>query len=141
MCIRDSYVPDTQTHIWLAPGGGIESGEEPLAALKREVWEETGYQEDDPTIHGPVWHRRHAFVFRGEDFDQEELYYLWPVSRFAATGEGNPAVHEQELVDQLRWWHLDEICTSDEIFVPLKMAKYLRQLLTEVPEFPLEVGL
>jgi 8-oxo-dGTP pyrophosphatase MutT (NUDIX family) len=133
-------VPDTGKRIWLAPGGGIEADEDHRTALEREVWEETGYREASPKIAGPVWHRRHAFIFRGESFDQEEYFYYWPVQKFAATGEHNPAEHEAELLDELRWWSLADIAASDEIFVPLTMALHLCDLLSEVPESPVEVG-
>ncbi|NKB99164.1 MAG: NUDIX domain-containing protein [Pseudomonadales bacterium] len=135
------YVPDTKEYIWLAPGGGIEPSEDHLAALEREVWEETGHQEPSPRITGPVWHRRHAFVFRGESFDQEEFFYYWPVEKFVASGEQNPAEHEAELLDELRWWSVAEIAASDETFVPLTMAEHLRALLAERPTAVIEVGL
>lgn len=134
------YVPDTDTHIWLAPGGGIEADEDPVTALRREVWEETGFHETQPNIIGPVWHRRHAFVFRGESFDQQEHYFYWPVHRFVASGANNPAENEAALLGELRWWRLNDIATSDEIFVPRALAYHLAALLERVPEATVEVG-
>ncbi len=34
----------TDYPIWVSPGGGIEKGESPLAAAKREAYEETGFK-------------------------------------------------------------------------------------------------
>lgn len=136
-------VPDSGKHIWLTPGGGIEGTEQPLAALQREVWEETGRKIKQPT--GPVWRRSHEFVFRGEHFEQHEHYYLVRTAKFEPTAVHNPAQHEAELLGEFRWWSASEIAASDEIFVPLKLADHLNDLLNEIlrgvlPRQPIEVG-
>jgi len=38
LCVRMNYA----THAWTTPGGGVEPGESPLAALEREALEESG---------------------------------------------------------------------------------------------------
>ena len=133
------FVPDSGKHIWLTPGGGIELDETPHAALQREVWEETGLRIDHPG--DPVWHRCHEFIFRQEHFEQHETYFYCRVAHFAPTMAHNPAQHEAELIDEARWWTLDEINASDEIFVPLKLGHYLAELLHgQLPLTPIDVG-
>ena len=50
---RHDAGPDT---VWAAPGGGVEAGEPPLAALRRELDEEIGLRLDAEPRH--VWHQK-----------------------------------------------------------------------------------
>jgi 8-oxo-dGTP pyrophosphatase MutT (NUDIX family) len=45
--IQNVYRYTLGHRIWEIPAGFVESGEEPLAAAKRELMEETGFQSDD----------------------------------------------------------------------------------------------
>ena len=51
------------TRFWFPAGGGIEAGETPREAARREVREETGLTEFELGPH--IWNRRHVFTFYG----------------------------------------------------------------------------
>ncbi len=132
-------VPDTGKILWMMPGGGIDPGEDDGECLARELFEETGYR---PTLwHGPVWTRRHQFRFLGEDYDQEERFYLVRSDQFEPTIEFNPATHEVDSFIEFRWWPISAMAKATDIFVPLNAAHHLSNLNSHpLPATPIDVS-
>ena len=138
-----TLVPDSGAIIWLAPGGGLESDETPEQCLYRELYEETGLVTDHSQ--GPVWHRRHQFALRGQQYDQQEQYFWVPAQHFDPDHTANPATEEKDIFRGFKWWTLEEIERAGrertgDLFVPLKLGKHLAHLLSEMSagRFPSE---
>ena len=78
---------------WEFPGGKVETGEEPLAALKRELQEELGIDVHEAA---PLIAYEHEYPHR------RVLLDLWVVSRY--TGEPQPLD-----APALQWTAIDEL--------------------------------
>jgi putative (di)nucleoside polyphosphate hydrolase len=117
-------------HEWQMPQGGIDVGEDPEAAAKRELWEETGVTSvavlgrlddwlayDFPPYLGPP-HKLAAF--RGQR-------QLWFAMRFlgeeAEIDLNRPAPGEEPEFSTWRWARLDAV---PALVVPFKRAVYER---------------
>ena len=114
---------------WIAPGGGVEQGEDLHDALRREIFEETG---NGGVRIGPlVWHRQHEFEIDGESVHQFEEFFLCRTEEFDAVPKELNGPLEQDSFRELRWWSLDEIRQSQEVFVPRALFYELTKLLND----------
>ena len=126
--------------LWAAPGGGIEPGESPESAIRRELHEEVGFL--NATVGPRIWTRTHVITFLPQFSGQQETFFLVP----AQGRNGSPALSANDLlaegVNGSRWWTLAELKDAGTVrFAPRRLPDlYESLLLAGPPEKPLDTG-
>ncbi len=93
---KHPFPPD----IWRPPGGGVKPGEDFVAAVEREAFEETGLRIE---LQRYLVETRARFVYRPADLD-------WHTHVFLATTEDEELhPHDTEEIAEARWGTLDEL--------------------------------
>lgn len=116
------------TH-WLTPGGGVEDGEHPRDAARREAFEEAGIEvvlaADAPAVH----RTRRQWSWAGVEYDQVDHFFLARVpdgTPFAP--RGLTAIERQTLLGA-RWWTVEELQVTDELLVPADVGAVVAAIL------------
>ncbi|HLQ62535.1 MAG TPA: NUDIX domain-containing protein [Candidatus Acidoferrales bacterium] len=124
--------------IWITPGGGLQPGESDEEGARRELREEIGLTSF--SLGSCVWVREHVFEWDGRHYRQQERYYLAEAAPFEVD-ESNLEGEERAIVQEHRWWTADDIeAAAGVLFVPRRLAHWLRRLAAEVPAEPVDVG-
>ena len=111
---------------WFPVGGGLENGETAQDAAIRETREETGLIISDP---GPiVFTRRFTWDFEGEEYDQEEWFFLVHTSTFEPSSSEWTNT-ESATIRGHRWWSIDELRATAEVVFPEDLPDQLERLL------------
>lgn len=130
---------DPVTEYWGTVGGGLEDGESPPEALKREVFEELG--DPKPTIGPCVWRRRRSLRNNAGGFIlHDERYYLVTLSGQKLDHEGLTDA-EQITIKAFRWWDTQDPATSSITVFPAGFFRLLKDIAEgNIPSSPLNVA-
>jgi 8-oxo-dGTP diphosphatase len=127
--------------VWALPGGGLETGEDHLTALRRELVEEVGLH--DVEIGAHVWTREHVIPFIDGSWDgQRDQVHLVATEGF----EPQPALSWDQLraehLHEIRWWTFAEVEQAADVwFAPRRLGELLRSLVDHgEPTTPVDTG-
>ena len=126
---------------WCTLGGGIEGRESVEAAVRRELYEETGLTDAEVRWGPPIWHGEHVLERGGVATLLQEIFVVAYAQQVQPTTAGLTQ-EEKEVTKEFRWWSLEAMQASKELIVPPSMKRHLEPILRgDMPEKPIEIDL
>jgi 8-oxo-dGTP pyrophosphatase MutT (NUDIX family) len=121
---------------WVSPGGGVESGESPHDAARREAWEELGLSIDD--LGAPATTSSNEFGFAGRRYLGHHTFFAVRTERFRPVPVG---MNEDERAFTLgaEWLGADDLSAlvaAGAAVAPVDLLRWLPDLHARLPREP-----
>jgi 8-oxo-dGTP pyrophosphatase MutT (NUDIX family) len=123
LLLRYDDEPPNGRH-WCTPGGGLIAGEDHVSAARRELFEETGW--DDVALLGEIWRRALTMEYAGGLVRQHERLYLARTDQECRELGDVAAMHTADGIAAWRWWTLAELDATAEVIWPAGLAALIR---------------
>lgn len=120
-------------HVWWAmPGGGVESGEDEVDALRRELAEEVGLVDVD--LAGPIWERTHLWEGHPRFAGQAERMWFVRCATFDPAPQMSWDQLNAEGMTGIRWWTTGELAAAiDTDFSPTRLPTLFAGIVADGP--------
>lgn len=105
---------------WELPGGGLDEGEEPADAARRELTEETGIVL--PHVDRHLWTRESRFHYMGRAHHRVDFVFLARVADATPTVELQPTENEKAGLIGRRWWTAADLHRCPDKLLPANLA-------------------
>nr|WP_237248795.1 NUDIX domain-containing protein [Spelaeicoccus albus] len=123
LLIKGHDTDDADHRWWFTVGGGLKDGEDSRTGAARELREETGIDLVPSDLVGPVARRSAEFEFATKTVRQHEEFYCARVPADVRLSNAGWTALEQQTLDDVRWWTVEEIRSSRETVYPLQLAE------------------
>lgn len=112
---------------WELPGGGLDEGEEPVDAARREVAEETGILL--PAVGRKLWIRESRFHYKGRDHHRIDHVFLARITDTAPKVALKPTENEKAGLIERRWWSAAELRKTQDKLLPATLPRLVGELM------------